>query len=394
MTSSFGVLAADVTAVSGSVNVTNLTGLTPSTRNGTTATFTGPVTRRQRPRRQHLHFFATTTSLDGGITVTYGDGNDDFTTDGTTFTVGTPEAHHNLTIPNGTGAASNDQTFGATTHTVNGNLSVTGGAGDDDLTVDGTNFIVRGNVTVSTGTGGGSTDISPNLVLNVDGAVIVTAAEGVDTLAFNGDASVDLGSVRLTSGNGTSTLTSAGPRRRHRRRHPHPPRRHQFHHVRRATDTINGAITVTHGDGADTSATWPRPSSPPGPSRSGTGTAGAPPGSMRWAATRSRATWASSTGTAPTPSARGGASFTLGSATARRNLTIPNGNGDSATKLIGTTTTVNGSIAVTNGDGSDTFTVGGTAFTVTGAGNVTIGNGVGGGDTKVDAGAASRSAAS
>ena len=249
----FGVGGADVTAVVGSVKVTNLAGLDTIEASGTTATFTGAITISNGNGGSDVGFLATTNTLTGGITVTNGDGNDDFDTSGTNFTVGTPTVRKNITISNGTGSGSNDQTFNATTNTINGNISVTGSVGDDDFIVDGNTFTVLGSVKVSTGNGGGTTSFSPAQVLDIDGAVTVTAGEGSDNLDFSGATSVDLASVSFTSGNGTSTLdfnggitTIVG-----NVGHTHFSGTSNTNFTA-ATITINGAINSTHGEGNDT----------------------------------------------------------------------------------------------------------------------------------------------
>jgi hypothetical protein len=95
---SFGVDPGNVTSVGGAVKITNLAGTDEFQTNGTTATFTGPITINNGNGENgpsggsSIDFDATTNTLTGGITVTNGDGNDDFATAGTSFTVGTPTA--------------------------------------------------------------------------------------------------------------------------------------------------------------------------------------------------------------------------------------------------------------------------------------------------------------
>lgn len=386
---SFGFLGADVTNVTGAVGVTNLNGNDFFAALGTSATFTGPITLSHGNGGSDTTFGAGTTAAVGGITVTCGAGNDDFNTNGTTFTVGTPTARRNLTIRNGTGGGSTDQNFNATTNTINGNLSVTAAAGDDDFSVNGTNFVVRGNLTVSTGSGGGTTSITPTQVVDIDGAVVVTAGQGNDTLDFGGATSVDVGSVSLTSGNGSSTLTFSGATATVTGavRHTHLAGTSTTT-FGAASVTIDGTITSTHGDGTDTlEATGSVFKAAAITIRNGAGGS-----TTEFGATTSNTLTGNIgivNGDGSDTFTAGGGTFVLGAPTARRNLTIANGIGGSTTEFLGSTTTIEGSVAVTNGDGFDSFDVGGTTFAVTGAGNVTIANGIGGGTTTIAAGAGS-----
>lgn len=386
----FGAGGTDVTSVGGTVKVTNLAGFDTVGANGTTATFTGAITINNGNGGSTIDIVATTNTLTGGITVTNGDGNDDFATSGTSFTVGTPTARKNITIINGTGAGSNDQVLDATTNTINGNICVTGSVGDDDFSVNGDTFRVLGSVKVSTGNGGGTTSISPGLVVDIDGAVSVTAGEGTDRLDFAGATSVDLASVTFTSGNGSSTLNFDGGTTMIVGNVSHTHLAGGSTTIFDATNiTINGTITSTHGDGNDTfdlggtnftsGAITIRNGNGTGTTRIDAGTSNTILGNI-----------SITNGDGSDTFSTGGTTFTLGTPTARRNLTMNNGNGGSSATFAATTYTIHGNITATNGTGFDTFDVtGGGVFNVTGAGNVTISNGIGGSDTNFLAGSSS-----
>src|SRR5262245_41547470 len=211
-----------------SLNVTGGDGLDTFFAEGQSITINGTNSFANGTGGSDIRWTAKSVTLGGAMTINNGVGDNHVSLGKSA--VATTFSSKAITIAgnNGIGAVE----VCAETSTITGNMSVTGKSGIDSLTVRGFDFVqsckINGNLKLNYGAGDSSVSLDAANAMTVTGAMSITNLAGTDIIALGHlGKKVDLGSLRISNGNGGSTVSFVGD------------------------TTIAGELGISGGDGED-----------------------------------------------------------------------------------------------------------------------------------------------